>query len=157
MRRKDRLVTDRAEIIDILESCDVCRIAMKDEIGLYIVPLNYGYEFEGDKLTLYFHGAKEGRKADTFNKGSEKVAFEIDEKNEISGKGDIACTYTYFYRSIIGEGIASVVDSKEDKLAALNSLMRNVTKRENFKYSEQSINNVLVMKLEVSSFSAKKQ
>lgn len=156
MRRKDREVTDKAEIIDILESCDVCKVAMKDELGLYIVPLNYGYEFEGEKLTLYFHGAKEGRKVNTFKKGCEDVAFEIDEKNEMYGKDDIACTYTYFYRSIIGNGIASVIEEKQDKLFALKSIMRNVTKRDDFKYNEQSLNNVLVMKIEVSSFTAKK-
>jgi nitroimidazol reductase NimA-like FMN-containing flavoprotein (pyridoxamine 5'-phosphate oxidase superfamily) len=156
MRRSDRAVTDKTEIIDILESCDVCRVAMKDEIGLYIVPLNYGYEFEGDKLTLYFHGAKEGRKVNTFKKGTQEVAFEIEEKNEMSGKGDLACTYTYFYRSIIGNGVASILDVKEDKLLALKSIMRNVTKRDDFKYNEQSVNNVLVMKIEVSSFTAKK-
>lgn len=157
MRRKDRLVTDRSEIIEILENNDVCRVAMKDSQGLYIVPLNYGYEFDKDNLTLYFHGAQEGRKAETFKKGNCEVAFEIDEKNKVDGKGDIACTYTYFYKSIIGNGIASVIENYDEKLRALELLMKNVTKRSNFKYSEASVKNVLVMKIDVTSFTAKKQ
>ena len=62
MRRKDREVTNPEEIESILRRCRVCRIAMQDEEGLYILPLSYGYEMDNGCLTLYFHGAKEGRK-----------------------------------------------------------------------------------------------
>jgi len=156
MRRKDRAVTDKKEIIEILENNDVCRIGMKDSLGLYIVPLNYGYEFNRDKLTLYFHGAKEGRKAETFKKGNCEVAIEIDEKIKMEGKGDLACTYTYYYKSIIGNGIASTIENYDEKLRALQLLMKNVTKRSDFKYNEASVKNVLVMKVDVTSFSVKK-
>jgi len=155
MRRKERQVTDKLQIIEILENNDVCRLALKDEEGLYIVPLNYGYEFIDDKLVLYFHGAKEGRKADAFRKGNEEIAFEIDEKVKLEGKADIACTYTYFYKSIIGIGVASTIDNRDDTLHALKIIMKNITKKDNFKYNDNSINNVLVMKIEATSFSAK--
>ena len=59
MRRKDREITDIEEIRDIIEKCKVCRLAMQDEEGLYLVPLNFGYEFEEESLALYFHSAKE--------------------------------------------------------------------------------------------------
>ena len=62
MRRMDRLVSDRARIGRIIADSAVCRVAVKDEEGLYIVPLSFGYVYEGDSLTLYFHSAKEGRK-----------------------------------------------------------------------------------------------
>ncbi|NCD04803.1 MAG: pyridoxamine 5'-phosphate oxidase family protein [Spirochaetia bacterium] len=155
MRRKERQVTDNFQIIEILENNDVCRIALKDEEGLYIVPLNYGYEFIEDKLILFFHGAKEGRKANIFYKGNQEVAFEIDEKVKLEGTDDIACTYTYYYKSIIGVGNASIVENRDDKLHALKLIMKSITKKDDFKYNDNSINNVLVMKIEVNSFSAK--
>ena len=52
MRRKDREITDIEEIRDIIEKCKVCRLAMQDEEGLYLVPLNFGYEFEEESLAL---------------------------------------------------------------------------------------------------------
>ena len=52
MRRKDREITDIEEIRDIIEKCKVCRLAMQDEEGLYLVPLNFGYEFEKESLAL---------------------------------------------------------------------------------------------------------
>ena len=43
MRRMDRLVSDRAGIGRIIADSAVCRVAVKDEEGLYIVPLSFGY------------------------------------------------------------------------------------------------------------------
>ena len=64
MRRKDREVTQKEELIEILDSCKTACIAMIDGDIPYNVPLNYGYEFKGDDLILFFHCAKEGRKID---------------------------------------------------------------------------------------------
>ena len=61
MRRAERQVTDLAAIQEIVKACNVCRLAMQDEEGLYIVPLSPGAKWEGEKLTLYFHCAGEGR------------------------------------------------------------------------------------------------
>jgi nitroimidazol reductase NimA-like FMN-containing flavoprotein (pyridoxamine 5'-phosphate oxidase superfamily) len=62
MRRKDREVTDMNEIIEIIKKCDVCRLAFFDKEYPYIVPLNFGYSYDGAKLELYFHGANAGKK-----------------------------------------------------------------------------------------------
>ncbi len=156
MRRKDRLVTDIDEIKDILDKNDICRIGLKDEEGLYIVPLTYGYEFNDDKLTLYFHGANEGRKVEAFKKENEEVAFEIDGNTLLKGKDDIACSYTYFYRSIIGVGYPSIIEDYEEKLRAMDILLKNVTKKESFRYVKAAFDSVMVMKVEVTKYTAKK-
>ena len=155
MRRKDRLVTDKKEILNILENNDVCRVAIKDKEGLYIVPLNYGFEFINDKLTLYFHGAKEGRKAAAFKDENKEVAFEIDEKIKMEGDGNIACTYTYYYKSIVGNGFASIVGIDEERKRALRLIMFNITKRDDFKYDNHSLSNTLIMKVEATVFTVK--
>ena len=43
MRRKDRAVSDPKELTNILDLCNICRIAYQDAEGLTIVPLNFGY------------------------------------------------------------------------------------------------------------------
>ena len=62
MRRKDREISDFDEMIEVIKKCDVCRIAMQGEEYPYMVPLNFGMEVEDSQVTLYFHGAMEGRK-----------------------------------------------------------------------------------------------
>ena len=50
MRRKDREITDREEILAIIRKCDVCRIALNDGDYPYIVPLNFGLDVQGDQV-----------------------------------------------------------------------------------------------------------
>ena len=75
MRRKEREVTDYNKMIEMLKSCDCCRIGLVDDKGAYIVPMNFGYEDNNGKLTLYFHGATEGKKIDLINNQPE-ISFE---------------------------------------------------------------------------------
>lgn len=60
MRRKDREITDRNRILDIMERCEVCRLAFHNEGYPYILPLNFGMKADADKIVLYFHSAPEG-------------------------------------------------------------------------------------------------
>ena len=62
MRRKDREITEFEEIIDVMERCGVCRLALHDEEYPYIVPLNFGMQVEEGQIVLYFHGAEEGKR-----------------------------------------------------------------------------------------------
>ena len=58
MRRKDREITDRAEIEAILNEAMVCRIGLADDGEPYVVPVSFGYE-DG---SVYIHSAPEGKK-----------------------------------------------------------------------------------------------
>ena len=62
MRKADREITDKKELIEVINKCSVCRLAFHDEPYPYIVPLSFGYSYEKEQLTLYFHCANEGKK-----------------------------------------------------------------------------------------------
>ena len=80
MRRTDRQVADEAGIRAILDRCQICRLALWDEEGPYIVPMSYGYRWDEGGLKLYFHCAGEGRKLDalrhTAARGCDQSAFD---------------------------------------------------------------------------------
>ena len=46
MRRADREIKEFDEMIQVIEKCDVCRIALNDEEYPYILPLNFGMLIE---------------------------------------------------------------------------------------------------------------
>ena len=71
MRRRDREVTELNEIIHILDSGKVLHLGLVDQGKPYIVPVNYGYVMENDKLVFYVHGALEGRKLDIIRNNSD--------------------------------------------------------------------------------------
>ena len=92
MRRKEREITDTHQLQQILEECKVCRVAMQDKDGLYLVPLNFGYQYQDGKLTLYLHSSKEGRKISALSQNS-SVCFEMDCSHKLV-EGDVACGQT---------------------------------------------------------------
>jgi len=50
MRKANREVKDRNEIIEIMKRCDVCRLVFNNGDYPYIVPLNFGLDTEGEKI-----------------------------------------------------------------------------------------------------------
>ena len=77
MRRHDREITEKEEMIEILNKCSVCRLAFNDIDYPYIVPLNYGVEVTAEEVVLYFHSAKTGTKHDLIKRDN-RVSFEVD-------------------------------------------------------------------------------
>ncbi len=154
MRRKDREVTDERELLAILDECHVCRIAVHDEQGLYIVPLNFGYSYENSRLTLYFHGAKEGRKIDAARRVS-PAAFEMDCGGRLI-EAPTACGHGYAYKSLIGTGALSLVGDGEEKKRALALIMRCQTGRD-FTFDDKAADSVSVLRLDVDAFTGKRR
>ena len=152
MRRKDREVTDLNELMHIIDQCKVCRIAMQDEAGLYIVPMNFGYTFDNNQLVLFFHSAKEGRKINALKENSD-VCFEMDCNHSLI-TANVACNYGYSYKSIIGNGKAVFIDDVGEKKTALSTLMKHQT-RQNFSFDDRMVNTVYVFKIIVHNYSAK--
>ena len=97
----------------ILDQCKVCRVALQDKQGLYLVPLNFGYQYEDGHLILYFHSAKSGRKIDALQENS-AVAFEMDCAHRLI-EAENPCQYGYAFASIIGNGDALLVENREEK------------------------------------------
>lgn len=156
MRRKDREVTDPMKIADIISRCTCCRVGFFDGGEVYIVPLNFGYQFKDNACTLYFHGAKEGRKIDLIRKNPE-VGFEMDTDLAVYalGESETACDYTACFQSIIGSGTVSLVSEPEEKRLGLSLLMEHNTGKREWRYHEKMVDAVAVFKLEVTKLSCK--
>lgn len=153
MRRAERQVTDLAAIQEIVKSCNVCRLAMQDEEGLYIVPLSPGAKWEGEKLTLYFHCAGEGRKISAL-RADHRCAFEMDCGWRLTGEEGNACTYSCDYQSVTGVGTVRFVEDPQEKMAALAVIMTHQSGKE-FSFTEKMAQSVTVLALEAEAYTAK--
>lgn len=154
MRRKDREVTDKAKLAEILESADVCRIALFAENAPYIIPLNYGYSWD-DKLELFFHCAGEGRKLSLIGLNN-SAGFEIDVGHELV-TGDSACEWGMKFRSIIGTGKIFEVRDPEGKRRALDLIMRHYGFPGAPEYADAMLGRVTVLRLEVNEMTGKRK
>lgn len=151
MRKSNREVTSIEDIKKIINECKVMRLAVQDAEGIYIVPLNFGYEFEDGVWTFYYHSAKEGRKIDAITKNP-KVAFELDCEGELM-EAEKACAYSYRFASVMGNGTVSFLEG-EEKVRGLAILMNHQTGK-HFKFSENETQNVSVFAVKSTSLTAK--
>jgi nitroimidazol reductase NimA-like FMN-containing flavoprotein (pyridoxamine 5'-phosphate oxidase superfamily) len=165
MRRSDREITDRARIDAILREAQVCRIALADEDGPYIVPMCFGY----DGTALYLHSAPErtagppGSKVSSpAGSGSRKLAmirknprccFEVDQCDGIV-KGERACSWGMRYRSVIGFGRAEIITNPAVKQHGLTSIMQQYHGGVH-EYSEAELRSVTVIRITIESMTGK--
>jgi nitroimidazol reductase NimA-like FMN-containing flavoprotein (pyridoxamine 5'-phosphate oxidase superfamily) len=156
MRRKDREVTGIEELLGIIQKCKVFRLGMTDGTMPYIVPLNFGYEYRDTTLTLYFHGAREGKKTNAL-KQDNRVCFEMDGEYALT-TGELACDYGFNYASVIGFGTVELIEEDAEKIRALNLLMRHQTgENRDFTYGEAQLRAVAVYRLKAETFTGKQR
>ena len=103
----------------MLEKSAVGRMATVNQEGFPVIkPVNFLY-WDGK---IYLHSSKKGEKVRDIRRGS-PVCFEVDEPIAyVSAKGS-ACKASYYYRSIIIKGKASLVNHRVKKLKILERLM----------------------------------
>lgn len=156
MRRKEREITDMEEILAVIDDCRVARIGLSCEEGAYIVPMNFGYEYEkeGGKLFLYFHSAMEGRKADMI-KACGAVGFEMDRLIQVVEQ-EKPCGWTAHYESVIGTGHMRLLESGGEKRHALDAMMHHYGMEGPGDYPDQMLARTAVWELAVKTVAGKR-
>jgi nitroimidazol reductase NimA-like FMN-containing flavoprotein (pyridoxamine 5'-phosphate oxidase superfamily) len=152
--RREREVTDPGRICEILDKSMVLHLGMVDGDEPYVVPMNYGYTMEDGKLTVYLHGALWGRKLDII-RVNPKVLFSL-ECDVVPFDGDIACRYGTTYASVMGRGIAEIVEDVEEKKKGLSVLMKTQTGKD-FTFEDKMVSIVSVIKIDVAEYTAKER
>ena len=162
MRRKDREVKSFDEIIDILSRCKVLHLALVSEEKPYSVPLNFGYavtEADGSKkLTLYFHGAGEGKKIESIKQNPD-VSFCAETFADVDGD-ETACNWTCYYESVIGFGKAEILTDSSERTKGLDAIMLHNGYKipagvKFIAYNAMHISRTAVVKIEVDEITGK--
>lgn len=150
MRRNDKEIRERERLEEILHQAPVCRVSMCAGNIPYLVPLSFGYS-EG---VLYFHAAKDGKKINILRENP-VVCFEVETGVEIK-TGEKACNWSVNYWSVIGMGRAAFIEEEEQKIEALNMIMKKYAGPGEFEYPAASLAKVLVFKIVIETMTGKK-
>lgn len=148
MRKKDKEITNRNDIDNIILRSSVCRLAMCKNNRPYIVPLCFGYQDNA----LYFHSAPEGEKISILRE-NDNVCFEFDIDQGII-ESESACEWNQLYQSVIGFGKASFISDPALKCKALDIIMHQYSKK-SFTYTESNINTMVIIKVDITHISGK--
>lgn len=148
MRRSERKMSEE-NALWLLNTAEWGVLSLTDGEEAYGVPINF--VFDKDRREIYFHAAKIGRKIDFIEKGK-RCAFTVVGDNRVMEK-----RYTTLYRSVIAEGIASVVSDAEEKRRALMEICLKFAPNETNHKSviDKFWEEVAVIKLKVDGLSGK--
>ena len=152
MTKRERQITDEAQIMDILDKGKVLHLGLAVDNEPYVVPMNYGYTHEDGKLVIYLHSAVRGKKLDMI-RANPKVFFEID-CDLVPFESELPCQYGLAYSSVMGKGIARIVDDVEEKKKAMSILMKTQTGKD-FTFEDRLVSIVAVIRIDVESYTAK--
>lgn len=150
MRRKDKEITDKSLIMEILERAAVCRIALCDGSWPYIVPMNFAYE-DG---CIYLHSASEGRKIDILRK-NRNLCFEVETECEMI-QAEKPCDWSVKYQSVIGFGEAHFLEDVEQKIKGLDIIVKKYTGRPYTGYNEDTLERIAVIRVDIEKLTGKR-
>jgi nitroimidazol reductase NimA-like FMN-containing flavoprotein (pyridoxamine 5'-phosphate oxidase superfamily) len=152
MRRPEREIKDQETIKAILGQSQVGRMATVNREGYPVIkPLNYFY---GDGK-IYFHSSRKGEKISDIRRGS-PVCFEVDQSIAyVPAKGP-ACSASYYYRSILIKGKASLVNSQKKKMEILGKLMEKYQPEGTYEgIAEEALHKTAVVEISIEEITGK--
>jgi len=161
MRRAEFAIKDPMILEDILANATYGTLALSRENKPYSVPINFVHS---DK-SIYFHGAKKGKKKE-FMLDNSNAALSVVEpysmiQSYFSSTDNTACPATHFFKSIMCEGKVAIVDEYDEKVKALTLLMEKLQPEgeyipmDNKSVYEKMINATEVFRLDIDTISGK--
>jgi len=152
MRRKEKEITSKQEIIDILTTTKYVTVAMCVENNPYLVTLTHGYDEKNN--SLYFHCAKQGKKIDILKQNNVVWGQALIDHGYVEGKCD------HLYATIHFKGRVSFIEDIDEKEHALKIMIKQQEKIPepvmNDQLSKESLRNVTIGRIDLTFLSGKK-
>ena len=119
-------IKDKQIIQHVLENAEYGTLALSVDNIPYSVPVN----FVTLNNVIYFHGACKGRKMAMIAQNP-KVSFSVVENYSLiqsyfSRTDGLACPATQFFKSVLIDGKAVVVEDREEKTVMFEALMKKL-------------------------------
>ncbi len=151
MRRRDKEITDPADLKRILREAKYVTLAMSIDNQPYLVSLSHGYDEEQN--CIYFHCANEGKKLHYLSHNDRVWGQALLDLGYAEGK----CNHVFY--SVHFSGRVTFLDSTEDKMAALQCMIRQLDKNPELllaKLEPKRLNTLLMGKISIEYMSGKK-
>lgn len=153
MRRKDKEITDRNEIEEILSTAMVGRLGTCAHGIPYITPMNFTYDRETSKIFL--HCANEGRKLENI-RINQNICFEVEEVKNVIVKQP-TCGSSVAYRSVIIFGTTRILSDYHAKSYALQKLAdKYAPQNPKVPFTDAMIQKTNVLEIEIREMTAKR-
>jgi nitroimidazol reductase NimA-like FMN-containing flavoprotein (pyridoxamine 5'-phosphate oxidase superfamily) len=152
MKKKERELTDKNTIIEILKNGKFATISMCRVNEPYIVTLSYGFDLK--RNSLYFHSAKEGLKVEILRENSNVCGTVVEDLGYVMND----CSHKY--RSIVFWGKMATVEDLEEKKYGFNIILNHLEDnpgkvKKRFLKNEQAYDNIYIIRLKIIEMTGK--
>jgi nitroimidazol reductase NimA-like FMN-containing flavoprotein (pyridoxamine 5'-phosphate oxidase superfamily) len=152
MRRKDKEITEKTVMEEILRENEVGRLGTAVNGRPYVVPMNFAYR-DGK---IYLHSHKDGKKFRDIAENN-LVCFEVDSGEMIEGSKP--CDYSWNYGSVIAYGKAMIINDAKEKLEALKIISDRYAWGKGSKLTLKMVENMqslAVIRIDINEMTGKK-
>lgn len=152
IRRKEKEITEKEEMIKILETAQYITIAMCEDNEPYLATLSHGYD--RDRHCIYFHCATDGKKIDILSSNNLVWGQALIDKGYVQG----ACDHLYATTQF--KGTVTFIEDNNEKVHALKTMIRalddNPEKLMAEQITDKSVARVGVGRIDIEYMSGKK-
>jgi nitroimidazol reductase NimA-like FMN-containing flavoprotein (pyridoxamine 5'-phosphate oxidase superfamily) len=150
MNLRPRMLSKMEEMEKIIAEAEVCYVGMSADKNPYVLPMNFAYEAG----SLYLHAAPEGFKLDVL-KSNPAVCINFNTGNELFHRHkEVGCSWGMKFKSVNLFGKAVFIDDYSEKYRIMQLFMKKFS-GEVYEFSEPSIRNVAVIRVEVEKMTGK--
>ncbi len=152
MKKKEREITNKNTIIEILKNGKFATISMCRANEPYIVTLSYGFDLK--RHSLYFHSVKEGLKGEFLRENSNVCGTVVNDLGYVMNE----CSHKY--RSIVFWGKMVIVEDLEEKKYGFNVILNHLEDnpgkvKKRFLENDQAYDKVCIIKLNLIEMTGK--
>ena len=152
IRRKEKEITSKKDMLRILEEAKYVTIAMTDVDGPYLATLTHAYD--KTRNAIYFHCALEGRKVDILKRDNRVWGQALVDKGYVTGKCD------HLYETVQFKGKVSFINFAGEKRHALEVMIRKNEKRPKAvidrQVTDESVSHVNIGRIDIEYMSGKR-
>ncbi len=144
-------VEERKIVEDMMAKSKICYVSMIDKDGLpYVIPMNFGFQDD----IIYLHSGPDSGSIKAIEENPNVCILFCSGHKLVYQHEDVACSYRARGSSIICRGQVKFENNLEEKVKALDIIMKQYVNR-SFTYSQPALENVKIWKIEIESISCK--
>ena len=148
---KTVVITDKPEIENIINQCDICFVGIIEADGTpYVIPMNFAYS--NGEISL--HSAPDGKHVKLIELNNRICVTFCSERKLVYQHPDVACSYSMQSKSVVCKGSVTFIEDIAEKEEMMHLLMKKFSDRK-FKYSKPALTNVKVWRVIVDEMTAK--
>jgi nitroimidazol reductase NimA-like FMN-containing flavoprotein (pyridoxamine 5'-phosphate oxidase superfamily) len=152
IRRKEKEITEKSEMLSIINEAEYVVVAMCKDNEPYLATLSHGYDAE--RNCIYFHCAREGKKVDILKAQNRVWGQALVDKGYVQGFCD------HLYATAQFKGRVTFVENAEEKRNALEVMIRALEDQPQKviedQISDKSIQDVQIGRIDIEYMSGKK-